>query len=71
MVLLLDGFTATCLNKPCGGGWTPLMFAVKSNALEIARYLLDQGADVNAKVSRARTCMKNICLTPTTDVIFF
>ncbi|XP_065196058.1 ankyrin repeat domain-containing protein 50-like [Sycon ciliatum] len=56
--ILMEGLQTACLNRPCDGGWTPLMFACKSNALDIVSYLLDEcSADVNATQTEGYTAL--------------
>lgn len=37
-------------------GWTPLMFAANNNRVQITQWLLERGADVNAKSRMGFTC---------------
>jgi ankyrin repeat protein len=36
-------------NNGWSNGWTPLLFAAESGNLELAKLLVERGADVNAK----------------------
>jgi len=42
------------LNPP---GWTPLIYAATSNQLEVMRYLIDAGANVNAESANGTTAL--------------
>ena len=47
--MLLDGADKDIVNKATEDGWTPLMYAAKAGAIDIAEFLVDNNADVNIK----------------------
>ncbi|XP_065186745.1 ankyrin-3-like [Sycon ciliatum] len=47
--MLLDGVPKSVVNRATEEGWTPLMYAAKAGAIEIASFLVEQQADVNVR----------------------
>jgi len=49
------------VNKSDDRGFTPLVMATYSDQLEVANYLIDQGADINAKDGMGNTALMGVC----------
>jgi ankyrin repeat protein len=60
----------TDVNKKCNG-MTPVMYAARYNKVEIIKYLLVKGADLNIKDSRGFTALKHAELSNAYEAITF
>ncbi|MHB1456491.1 MAG: ankyrin repeat domain-containing protein [Armatimonadota bacterium] len=47
----LMAFDKSQANKPDPTGWTPLYYAAAGDHVEIAKFLIDNGADINLKTT--------------------
>lgn len=65
----LGSESAVLVNEKDSEGWTPLHYAAARGNLEIVKYLLSQGADINAKENMEYTPLINAVATSHYDVV--
>ena len=56
------------VNQKDDKGFTPLIMATYSSQPEIAKYLLEQGADINAQDSAGNTALMGVCFKGHKDI---
>lgn len=57
-------------NRDCLGGWTPLLWACKSDLVDIAFTLINKGADIHHKLGgeQENSCLLLACLNESTQL---
>jgi len=62
---------STIIEKKAKYGWRPLHFAANNGHVDVVRFLLEKGANVNAQDHRGRTPLHLAALDGHVDVVRF
>lgn len=68
---VVDSFIELSLEDKTKEGDTPLMLAVLANNIEIAKYLLDSGSNINARENEGSTPLLAAAANGFVDLLIF
>jgi|JI6StandDraft_1071083.scaffolds.fasta_scaffold1087864_1 ankyrin repeat protein len=68
---VVDNFIELSLEDKTKEGDTPLMLAVLANNIEIAKYLLDSGSNINARENEGSTPLLAAAANGFVDLLIF
>ena len=68
---VVDNFIELSLEDKTKEGDTPLMLAVLANNIEIAKYLLDSGSNINARENEGATPLLAAAANGFVDLLMF